>query len=155
MTDQVHHHATHDHTAHDHNAHDDTAHDDTAHGPVAGDHLAHTHTGQAGTGVYSHEGNPLPPSYAGSVVLEVGGMVGALVLYASERLEGAEVEVVRQGEPGRTTHSAVRQRQLAPGRQAYAAVYPGLPAGTYRVDGCRKLVTVDGGRVTEASLEAG
>jgi hypothetical protein len=140
MTDQSHDHSAHDHSAHDHSAHD---------------HSAHDHTGHAETGVYSHEGHPLPPSYAGSVVLEVGGMVGALVLYASEQLAGAEVEVVRQGEPGHTTHSAVRQRQLAPGRQAFAAVYPGLPAGDYRVDGCRELVTVNGGRVTEASLEAG
>jgi hypothetical protein len=105
--------------------------------------------------VHSHEGNPLPPSFAGSVVLDVGGLVGALVLYAPEQLAGAEVEVVRLGEPGHTTHSAVRQRQLAPGRQAFAAVYPGLPAGEYRVDGCRQLVTVNGGRVTEASLDAG
>ena len=37
----------------------------------------------------------------------------------------------------------------------FAAVYPGLPEGNYRVDGRRQLVTVDGGRVTEASLDAG
>ena len=133
MTDRTHHHSAHDRGAHDQGAHD--------------------HPGHVETGVYSHEGNPVPPSYAGSVVLEVGGMVGALVLYASELLAGAEVEVVRQGEPGHTTHSAVRQRQLAPRRQAFAAVYPGLPAGDYRADGCRELVTVNGGRVTEASLE--
>ena len=145
MTDQSHHHTAHQHPAHDHPAHDHGAHD----------HGADLHTVQAETGVYSHEGNPLPPSFAGSVVLDVGGLVGALVLYASEQLAGAEVEVVRLGEPGHTTHSAVRQRQLAPGRQAFAAVYPGLPAGEYRVDGCRQLVTVSGGRVTEASLDAG
>ena len=126
----------------------DQSHDHSAH-----DHSAHDHTGHAETGVYSHEGHPLPPSYAGSVVLEVGGMVGALVLYASEQLAGAEVEVVRQGEPGHTTHSAVRHRRLAPGRPAFAAICPGLPAGDYRADGCRELVTVNGGRVTEASLE--
>ena len=145
MTDQSHHHTAHQHPAHDHPAHDHGAHD----------HGADLHTVQAETGVYSHEGNPLPPSFAGSVVLDVGGLVGALVLYASPQFAGAEVEVVRLGEPGHTTHSAVRQRQLAPGRQAFAAVYPGLPAGEYRVDGCRQLVTVSGGRVTEASLDAG
>ena len=145
MTDQSHHHTAHQHPAHDHPAHDHGAHD----------HGADLHTVQAETGVYSHEGNPLPPSFAGSVVLDVGGLVGALVLYASPQLAGAEVEVVRLGEPGHTTHSAVRQRQLAPGRQAFAAVYPGLPAGEYRVDGYRQLVTVNGGRVTEASLDAG
>jgi len=85
----------------------------------------------------------------------VGGLVGALVLYAPEQLAGAEVEVARLGEPGHTTHSAVRQRQLAPGWRAFAAVYPGLPAGKYRVDGCGQLVTINGGRVTEASLDAG
>jgi hypothetical protein len=150
MTDHDHHHDH--HGAHDHIALGQVAPES---GQSAHGHDAHDDAGHEGTGVYSHEGHPLPPSYAGSVVLEVGGLVGALVLYAPERLAGAEVEVVRQGEPGHTTHSAVRQRQLAPGRQAYAAVYPGLPAGTYRVDGCRELVTVDGGRVTEASLEAG
>jgi len=144
VTDQSDHPTTHDHVAHRH----------TAHGHPAHDHIAHERTAQANTGVYSHEGHPLPPSFAGSVVLEVGGLVGALVLYASEQFAGAEVDVVRLGEPGHTTHSAVRQRQLAPGRQAFAAVYPGLPAGDYRVDGCRQLVRVDGGRVTEASLDS-
>jgi hypothetical protein len=133
MTDRTHHHSAHDRGAHDQGAHD--------------------HPGHVETGVYSHEGTPVPPSYAGSVVPEVGGMVGALVLYASALLAGAEVEVVRQGEPGHTTHSAVRQRQLAPRRHTFAAFYPGLPAGDYRADGCRELVTVNGGRVTEASLE--
>jgi hypothetical protein len=154
MTDQSHHHPAHQHPSHDHPAHDHRAHDHSA-----DDHGAHDHsagrTVQAEPGVNSREGNPLPPSFAGSVVLDVGGLVGALVLYAAEQLAGAEVEVVRLGEPGHTTHSAVRQRQLAPGRQAFAAVYPGLPAGEYRVDGCQQPVTVNGGRVTEASLDAG
>jgi hypothetical protein len=82
MTDRTHHHSAHDRGAHDQGAHD--------------------HPGHVETGVYSHEGTPVPPSYAGSVVPEVGGMVGALVLYASALLAGAEVEVVRQGEPGHT-----------------------------------------------------
>lgn len=32
---------------------------------------------------------------------------------------------------------------------------PGLPFGEYRADGCQQLVRANGGRVTEASLEAG
>lgn len=100
-----------------------------------------------------HETTDLRPSQAGSVVLDVGGSVGALVLYAPEALAGAEVEVARLGLPGHTTHSSVRHRQLAPGLMVCAAVYPSLPAGEYRVDGSAQVVRVDGGGVTEAHLD--
>ena len=73
------------------------------------------------------------PSGPGSVVLELGAGIGALVLYTPAELDGAEIEISRDDEPGaRRTHSQVRQRHMAPAT-TYAAVYPGLPAGRYTI----------------------
>jgi hypothetical protein len=98
---------------------------------------------------------PVPgPSSPGSVVLELGPGVGALVLHTPQELDGREIEVSLQGAPtGHRTHSQVRQRQL-PGGPQYAAVYPGLPAGTYTIwhDTDREAgsVTIAGGEVVTA-----
>ena len=73
---------------------------------------------------------------AGSVVLELGGDIGALVLYAPARLHGTEIEIgLESGGPrGRLTHSLVRERVTAAGI-SYAAVYPDVPAGRYTIWG--------------------
>jgi hypothetical protein len=81
------------------------------------------------------------PSRAGSVVLELGAGVGALILDAPAELNGREIEISPAGGGARAgrTHSLVRERRTGAGR-GYAAVYPGLAAaGT---------VTIDDGRVT-------
>ena len=84
------------------------------------------------------------PSGPGSVVLELGPGVGALVLYAPPELDGREVEVSPVGgTAGPRTHSLVRPRRT--GRDTrYAAVYPQLAAGTYTVwdDAVTPAVTV-------------
>ena len=69
---------------------------------------------------------------AGSVVLELGGDIGVLVLHAPARLHGTEIEISPDsgGPRGRRTHSLVRERVTASGT-SYAAVYPDLPAGRY------------------------
>lgn len=103
-----------------------------------------------------HE-TPLGPSTSGSVVLELGPGVGALVLHTPPELDGAEIEIslVTQAaaEPARRTHSQVRRR-LTPGGTKFAAVYPDLPAGDYLIwrDASTPAitVTVDGGQVTTA-----
>jgi len=104
----------------------------------------------------------LGPSSAGSVVLELGGAVGVLVLEATVQLNGREIEISPVGgihdhehEHGHghahRTHSMVRERGTAAGK-SYAAVYPGLAVGTYTVwrdhDTPAGTVTIDGGRVT-------
>jgi hypothetical protein len=84
------------------------------------------------------------------VVLDIGGEVGALILYAPAELSGTEIEISRPG-AGPRTHSIVRERrvdQSATGRrtagrhaapsgpgdaEVYAAVYPGLAAGLYTI----------------------
>ena len=105
----------------------------------------------------------LGPSSAGSVVLELGGVVGVLVLEATAELNGREIEIspVRgtdhhdhandHNAHAHRTHSMVRERGTAAGK-SYAAVYPGLAVGTYTIwrdrDTPVGTVTIDGGRVT-------
>ena len=93
------------------------------------------------------------PSRSGSVVLDLGEGVGALVLETPATLAGREIEISPVGgavAAGRT-HSLVRERRTAAGI-SYAAVYPGLASGRYVI--LRHVhtpvgeVTIDGGRVT-------
>jgi hypothetical protein len=92
------------------------------------------------------------PTGPGSVVMELGAGIGALVLYTPPGLDGEEIEISRDGEPGsRRTHSRVRARPM-PGETRYAAVYPGLRAGCYTIWRDARTpaaaVTVTGGQVS-------
>ena len=102
------------------------------------------------------------PTGAGSVVLDLGGAIGALILETPAALSGQEIEISRiagaatpvggAGDgSGNRTHSLVRERHTAAGT-SYAAVYPGLAAGQYliwrRPDTPVGEVTIDGGMVT-------
>ena len=100
----------------------------------------------------------LGPSGPGTVVMELGAGIGALVLYTPAELDGAEIEISRDDEPGaRRTHSQVRARHMGSVTR-YAAVYPGLAAGRYTVwrdsrdsrDSRTRAatVTITGGKVT-------
>ncbi len=97
---------------------------------------------------------PVPgPSSSGSVVLDLGPGIGALVLHTGPELDGREIEVSPRG--CRTlayrTHSQVRRRETGSETQ-YAAVYPQLAAGDYTIwkDNVTPAatVTIEGGRVT-------
>jgi hypothetical protein len=90
---------------------------------------------------------------AGSVVLELGGDIGVLVLHAPARLHGTEIDISPEsgsGPHGRRTHSLVRERVTASGI-SYAAVYPGVPAGRYTIWGDDGVpagtVVISGGEV--------
>jgi hypothetical protein len=86
-------------------------------------------------------------------VLDIGGNIGALVLYAPAELRGTEIDISREGAP--RTHSLVRERRIGTEPPIYAAVYPGLPAGEYTIwreaNTPAGTVTVEGGQV--ASFE--
>ena len=91
----------------------------------------------------------------GTVVLELGADVGALVLLTPAELDGREIEISRDAVPGaRRTHSQVRPRHMAAGTR-YAAVYPDLPAGAYTIWADEHhpagRVVITGGRVTSWS----
>jgi hypothetical protein len=74
------------------------------------------------------------PTGPGSVVMELGADIGALVLYTPPGLDGEEIEISRDDAPPgvHRTHSRVRARPM-PGETRYAAVYPGLRAGSYTI----------------------
>jgi hypothetical protein len=98
------------------------------------------------------------PSGPGTVVLELGAGVGALVLYTPAELDGREIEISpEEAVTGRRTHSMVRPRHMPAGTR-YAAVYPDLPAGPYTVwadeQNAAGRVVVAGGRVTNWSWPA-
>jgi hypothetical protein len=92
------------------------------------------------------------PTGAGSVVLELGGEIGVLVLHAPAELHGQEIEISKSAaEDFRRTHSLVRERQTSSG-VSFAAVYPGVPAGEYTIwrdpDTPAGTVTIVGGEVS-------
>lgn len=96
--------------------------------------VSHTRSGGAAAG--HRAAHPTGATGAGSVVLELGGDTGALVLHVPARLHGTEIEISPEGDGphGHRTHALVRQRVTAAGT-SYAAVYPELPAGRYAIWG--------------------
>lgn len=97
---------------------------------------------------HHHEAAP-GPSGPGTVVLNIGGGTGALVLNVPPELDGREIEISREG--AARTHSQVRERRMG-SRVRYAAVYPDLPAGVYTLwrdpSTPAAVVTVSGTEVT-------
>ncbi|HUB22876.1 MAG TPA: hypothetical protein VMA97_10780 [Streptosporangiaceae bacterium] len=96
------------------------------------------------------------PSGPGTVVLELGPGVGALVLFTPAELDGREIEISRsdaacEAAAVRRTHSQVRPRHTVSATK-YAAVYPDLAAGPYTIwaDSSRPAgqVVIAGGRIT-------
>jgi hypothetical protein len=98
----------------------------------------------------------LGPTYDSTVVMEVGGDTGALVLYADATELGVEVDIFRKGDATPLTHTAIRERHLG-GAVLYAGVYPGLPAGDYTVAAVGihppTDVTIVGGVVAEVHAD--
>jgi len=112
------------------------------------------------------------PSPAGSVVLNLGANIGALILEADASLLGAEIEISRadlgagagavDGAPAaggnddhavhaHRTHSMVRERHTVPNPR-YDAVFPDLEAGRYTIwrdaETPDATITVVGGQIT-------
>jgi len=68
----------------------------------------------------------------GTVLLDIGGGAGALIIITPAGQAGREIHVSRVGAPAGRTHALVRERRL--GRAGcHAAVYPSLPAGDYTI----------------------
>jgi hypothetical protein len=85
-----------------------------------------------------------------SIVLDIGGDMGALVIYTKPELHGREIEVSPCGSAATRTHVQVLERRIKD-RPAFAAVFPGLRAGDYDIwdDAADRNdpVTIVGGRV--------
>ncbi len=105
------------------------------------------------------------PDGESCVVLDIGADIGALVLYAPPDLVGAEIEISltqaatqtrqatqRHADHAPRTHALVRERQSGTAEPVYAAVYPGLAAGTYTIwrdtNTPAGATQVEGGQVT-------
>lgn len=88
----------------------------------------------------------------GAPVLDIGGDIGALVLYTDADLEGFEIDVSSDQDPGRRTHTEILKRTVG-GRTFWAGVYAELGAGDYTVhwdDPSRpRVFSITGGSVTE------
>ena len=99
----------------------------------------------------------LPPSGQGTVVLDIGGDVGALVVHAAAEHSGVEIELARRGERRPFVHTEVRERRLPDG-SVYAGVFPAVTIGDYTLLGINgsadQDLTIVSGRVTEVSLPA-
>lgn len=97
------------------------------------------------------------PSEKGSVLLDIGGDVGAAIVSTPGSLVGFEIEIRRAGAAWDGTHVAVRDRHVS-GGVLHAALFPGLQYGTYEVrlrgDAASPVATVnvEGGHVTTTRL---
>src|SRR5947208_2445564 len=87
-----------------------------------------------------------------SAVLDVGGEVGALVVYLAAVPPSGELEARPAGKPGRRFHTGVHVRQVA-GRAVAVALFPALTEGVYEIldDAFQPLaaLSVSGGQVLE------
>jgi hypothetical protein len=89
-----------------------------------------------------------------SVLVDIGGTVGAIVVNTPESLEGAEIEIcpVGAGVAART-HTIVRSREVPGGAVVYAGVFPSVPQGDYTLLAWGPMpeaaLRVDGGAVTQ------
>ena len=112
---------------------------------------------------HTHAEGGWPPSRPGSVALDIGPGVGALVVLVPGGLAGHEIEAERVGvrRTGPGVHTAVRDR-LLPGGTVLAAVFQALETGEYelrvRVGDVPSgevlgTVVVVSGHVTELDLE--
>jgi hypothetical protein len=73
------------------------------------------------------------PTAPGTVVLDIGPGVGALILHTPADLNGQEIEISPAGIMcAKRTHAQVRARPVDTGT-GYAAIYPGLTAGRYTI----------------------
>jgi hypothetical protein len=97
----------------------------------------------------------LAPSGQGTVVLDIGDGIGALVVHTPSDLCGIEIEVARKGETNAFVHTEVRERVLPEG-SVYAGVFVALDEGDYTLLDVAEHpacdVTIASGRVTEVVL---
>jgi hypothetical protein len=93
-----------------------------------------------------------------AVVLDIGGDIGALVLYTTAADDEAEIEISPGTDPGAPrSHNQVHPRR-APAGTVHSAVYPTLTAGEYTIwrdhSTPEATVTIRSGQITEHTLSA-
>jgi hypothetical protein len=88
----------------------------------------------------------------GDVVLDIGGDIGALILYTNADRDGEEIELSLAAPGAARFHNQVHERRFN-GHVGFAAVYPEIRAGEYHIWGEGRepigTVTIRGGEITE------
>jgi hypothetical protein len=115
-----------------------------------------THQHADATHHHGEEGQ-LGPSGPATVMADIGGDIGAAVIYTPEQLAGLEIEIRLAGAEWDGTHTAIRERQLN-GPVVWAAFFAALHAGRYdlrlREDTSQSMMLeVVGGVVTEVTWQ--
>jgi hypothetical protein len=64
------------------------------------------------------------------VVLDIGGAIGALIVYADRSLHGVEVEISASAHDDHRSHKEVLEREIE-GRPVYCAVFDKVGQGSY------------------------
>jgi hypothetical protein len=107
----------------------------------------HHHPHAPAEAPYRDEGPTVGPAEA--LVLDIGGPIGALVLFADASCLGREIDLTPVGAPrSHHMHTMIRRRR-AVDREFIAGVYPELDEGTYTVWG------IDGGPLGEVTISGG
>ncbi len=89
-----------------------------------------------------------------ALVLDIGGDVGALIIYADEPCLGSEIDLTPVGAPrNHHLHTMIRRRR-ATNKDVIAGLYPEVAEGSYIVWGLQDSgplgeVTIKGGQVCE------
>jgi hypothetical protein len=89
-----------------------------------------------------------------ALVLDIGGDVGALIIYADEACLGSEIDLTPVGAPqSHNIHTMIRRRR-ATGKDVIAGLFPELREGMYTVWGLSDNgpigeVTIVGGQISE------
>lgn len=95
---------------------------------------------------------PVARPHPEPIVLDIGGSLGALVVYADAALIDTPIEISLAGQDAVRAHQHVLERPLHH-RTFHAAVFDRIVAGSYTLwldDKARaKEVTITGGQVTE------
>jgi len=90
---------------------------------------------------------------ADALVLDIGGRVGAVIVYTGPAWEGRELDLTPAGSPrSHQLHNVVRRRTTPAGESLFAAVFPEVQEGTYTLWGTAGplgQVVVTGGKVSE------
>lgn len=86
------------------------------------------------------------------IVLDIGGQVGALIIYTRAELRNREIEVSPRGDDMCRTHTEVLEREIN-GKTLFTAVFAELPTGVYTLWGNATRsageITIVGGEIAE------
>lgn len=101
---------------------------------------------------------PVARPHPEPVVLDIGGSIGALIVYADAELIDTPVEVSSPGADDERFHQHILERPM-PGGTSYAAVFDKITEGRYTLwlhgEPCVRDFSITGGEVAELDWRTG